>query len=244
MDKPVSEEWSFFNDVATRHAEKLSRVDVPSPDPATQSPAFPLPPSHPPIDYRWPLWVMAGLTAIIAAVGMYMALRPIPPGPMGPPGPAGPAGPAGPTGPQGPKGDRGDKGDTVSRSETALPDKPMTTPVPPPPPPVTPDAPPPRRMEQVTRFFTVPVKGYKVITGWKYASSDDHTPIYQYCYVEFPSKTAVSQLAVYVASSKNGTIPYDQYAMAPLTREDYGAALPLCTWVGGEAPKDKLWKME
>ena len=90
-------------------------------------------------------------------------------------------------------------------------------------------------MESVTKFFTVKMDGYDVVTGWKYKSSEEDSPYLQYCYAWFPV-AGYKTLQINLAGTANGYLPYDK-DMEPLTREEYRKAVPQCTWAKGLEPR-------
>jgi hypothetical protein len=80
-----------------------------------------------------------------------------------------------------------------------------------------------------TRFTTVSFRDFAVYTGWKFGSSENAKPDFQYCYVHLPG-SGVTSLRVNIANSDVGILPYDEPGMAPLTHAQYDKAAPACSW--------------
>jgi hypothetical protein len=87
-----------------------------------------------------------------------------------------------------------------------------------------------------TKFTTVTVGDLAIVSGWQYNNSEDTRPAYQFCYVDpLKAGTALSRPRIYVADTTAGIRSYDERDMAPLSRADYEAAWPRCTWAPGAA---------
>jgi hypothetical protein len=80
-----------------------------------------------------------------------------------------------------------------------------------------------------TKFVTVRLNDMSIVTGWNYKSSEDPSPVNQYCYVLI-SKTSVGSLKIDIANTERGVLPFDANDMAPLTLPEFQAALSKCVW--------------
>ena len=239
VNKPVSEDWTYFNEAVERRAKTIAGQELPireelvTPEPPAPEPngvSEPPPPivypPTPPINYT-ALWWMAGLLGLVSvaiiAAAIYLRQEV---GPMGPPGPVGPTGSPGPQGPA-----ASGKDEIVINQNPTAPVAPIPT--------LPTDAPrepkkPP--MESVTRFFEVKMDGYVVVAGWNYKNSAEDSPYFQYCYALFPGP-GLQTLRIPLANTKTGYLPYHQEDMKPLTREEYRKSVPQCTWAPGSEPR-------
>jgi hypothetical protein len=205
-------EWRFFNEAALARAALLSRLaaDVPR---AAAAPAAHAPQ---PVDWLRRAFAIAVviLAAGLAASVVLWAIRPVPSPPQVQELVAKDPAPA---------GDRSLPEQGVPAAVTAAP---------------APEIPAPqaRVVTNFVRFTNVTVGDLHVSSGWRYSSSEDTTPAFQWCHA-YPSQRPGRLSGVFVViADSDGVQPYDPQAMAPLTRDQHRRALGVCAWAPGTEP--------
>lgn len=100
-------------------------------------------------------------------------------------------------------------------------------------PPASPGEPPVKVVTNYTLFHNVEIGGgMGVSTGWRYESSGDTSPSFQYCYLRLPILPGAPRRSVELADTIDGRVPF---ASTPDTvnRPLYDEAMSRCVWFPG-----------